>query len=738
MDQPHHLQSAISLPAADHRIAGQTPGESIPSSGLNGELSVAVKLDALPLLPDWRLVLRNDAGEPMLRLFTRQAGADPEMAEWDGWLRQNYTRWADASGQCPVIEAEVAVAIRPPYLSHLPGRVRVGVPLRLIGPQARDLLVRIKPGKVDLVVDGEIVDEEWMCGPLPAPAVVAEWSGSGRVKLWQRFLTDAETNIRMGWEDEHRPLAWHQLQYWAPAGHNRWAGDVMLSHDGERLHLLYFVDRRHHASKGGCGAHHIGHLSTADLCDWTQHPLALPIDEPWETFGTGSLVKHAGQWRLIYGIHSSRVVERARIDNGEHDIASLPRPFENLDGFPMGTAIATSTDGVHFVKERELVHPNENPGVHPDPSGGFVMFAGYHHSGLYRSNDLRHWREVDPRVIPYGPSAPLHNTIECLCHFAWNDWHYLIGGRTGFWMASAQSGPYWDGATAANAAEITRPTRDLYDGLWVPMVSAFGAEPAPGAADTRRRLLAGWLEDPGAGWAGCIVWRELRQEADGQLDMVWAPETLPPLADDAPLDWAGCALTVDARSGTPAWVTGVELPKECLIELTITPGADAGSFGLVVCERGDFLDGCELRFNAHTRTAQWGRPAAGQPAPRTPSLPELIANEGPNIWAWKTPHAPWMGGDFVLSEVEGLQAPLRLRLLVVQDRKSGSVILDAEIGGRRTMITRRRDLRVKRLQLFALSGLVNFGEVRVRKLIRESHWPDSLSPSNSNASVEPI
>lgn len=51
---------------------------------------------------------------------------------------------------------------------------------------------------------------------------------------------------------------------------------------------------------------------------------------------------------------------------------------------------------------------------------------------------------------------------------------------------------------------------------------------------------------------------------------------------------------------------------------------------------------------------------------------------------------------------------MTVRVLVRQDRKCGSTLIDAEIGGRRTTITRRRNLTGRRLHLVATAGAVTF------------------------------
>lgn len=689
--------------------------------GIGGEgLTVVADLD-LPLPAaagaGELLAVSDGDGHELLRLALRRSGCDPARDIWDR-ERENYPRWAGPDGTTAVLEAEVAVAIRPPFRAHLPRRMRVGVPLALVGDGRRTVAVRMRSGKVDLVVDGRLVDEEWPCGPLDGVPARLRLAG-GVARVWRSALPDAA--IATGALDHGGgvDLRGDQLQYWTPPGHNRWAGDTMLCHDGERLHLFYLIDRRHHGSKGFCGAHQIAHFSTGDLAAWRGHPLALAVEEPWEAIGTGSMVKHAGRWHFIYGLHSGRCVTDAGAGG------DLPRRFADIAGTPEGTAIAVSDDGIAFRKQEELVQPAQNPSVFPDPAGGFCLFAGEGAYGLYRSDDLRHWRAVDHAIVPYGPASPARNTCECMCHLAWGGWHYLFGGFTGFWMARDIAGPYWDQDGPGGAAAVAairdhvgdgmlnprpagtpgRPRWDIYDGLSVPMAAAM---------PDGRRILAGWLQDL-HGWAGCLVLRELLQEADGTLALRWPPECVPRTGPAVTLGWdraVGDRIVLDATDG-PAAAISDRLPAECLIEVDVEPAPGAGPYAVVVAD--GLIDGCELRLDPQRRIAQWGRVVAGRPAPDLPAQAEVLAAMGPGSSPYDrpSPHVAHKAGDFAIGGVEGLAGRFTLRLLVIEDRKSGSVILDAEIAGRRTLITRRRGLSGCRLQLLATRGIVVFSLPRL-------------------------
>lgn len=643
----------------------------------NAACTIRLTIDLDPASPGERTLalFHAAAGQELVRIVQRRVGVDQALREWDT-VRQNYLQGAGVDGTVAVIEAVAAIAIAPPYHAHLPRICRLGTVLGRAGTYT--IVVRIRPGKADLFLDGALADEDWPCGGLAgAPA-----SAPG---IESRALSDADLGVEADYAGWTGVIPGHRVQHGHPPGRNRWAGDTMLFHDGERLHLLYLIDRRHHASRAGCGGQQIAHVSTRDLRTWEGHPLAVGLDELWQTCGTGTVVRHDGRWHLIYGLHSSRTVADAGTG-----AAALPQLFAAIAGTPMGATSSISDDGVHFRQTRELIHAAQNPSVFPDPAGGFVMFAGYGAEGLYRSDDLRHWRAVDHFIIPFGAESPWRNSTECLCLLEWNGWYYLIGGRSGFWMSRSIAGPWWDqdapesreavaamrgrfSAGALNprpAGPVRKPRWDIYDGQWVPMACAL---------PDGRRIMAGWLEDVG-GWGGCLVLRELLQEADGTLGLRWLAEVLPPLAAAENQEWTD---------------GGVAIPESGLIELCLEPGS--GPFGVLLGDDDASREQVELRCDPAVGTVAWSRRRGDwRPQPRIPTPTELRAGDR----QMASPHWPWHGGDFAIEGVEGLDRPFSLRLLITRDRKSGSTIIDAEIAGRRTLITRRRGVPLRRLRRF--------------------------------------
>jgi len=105
-----------------------------------------------------------------------------------------------------------------------------------------------------------------------------------------------------------------------------WIWDSWIVDDGQRYHLFYLrapralqdPGRRHAAAT-------IGHASSTDLTDWTEHGIALQPDPAgWDDLAlwTGSVVRgDDGRWRMFYTAISNRghVLRDQRIGVAESD-----------------------------------------------------------------------------------------------------------------------------------------------------------------------------------------------------------------------------------------------------------------------------------------------------------------------------------------------------------------------------------------------------------------------------------
>lgn len=396
-------------------------------------------------------------------------------------------------------------------------------PLRLTAPTARigadrphDIAVRSFGHRLELWVDGVLVDEEWPVGSMRAMAGQAKITAATveRLRWWGRALNDdellAESGGRAGLAQREECYLGVQPavgQYWRPRGFNVNVGDCMPFWDEAqgRFRVFYLLDRRNSGSMWGCGAHQWAQTSTVDLKHWTHHPLALAIDA--ETAGsicTGSVFYHA---EVYYAFYAVRMADRS------------PAPL----------CVATSHDGVHFTKKPPLirlrppydVQASRDPVVFRDATTGlFHMLVTAALADPARpavwmgclawfvSRDLQQWEQREPFYVPGGSDHP-----ECPDYFEWNGWYYLIfslQGTARYRRSRQPLGP-WE-----------RPTVETLDDeqMRVMKTAAF-----PG----NRRLGVVFVSDHG-GYAGRMVVRELIQHADGTLSTQWPAEMPPPTA----------------------------------------------------------------------------------------------------------------------------------------------------------------------------------------------------------------
>ncbi len=542
--------------------------------------------------------------------------------------------------------------------------LRVSVPLKMIGATDwHDVIVRFTGPKLELFVDGVLVDEEWPIGSLrqgnSEPCLIGAESAGGPVKsgfhgaidhaaLWNRALTDGEIAVLSGGAEEiarrDAQILGPQcdsMQYWRPRGHNTGVGDCMpFFHDG-RFHLFYLFDRRHHGSKWGLGAHQWAHASSTDLVHWEQHPMAIPITEQWEgSICTGSVFFHDG----VYYAHYA-----TRMPDGKQHLAH-----------------AVSTDGIHFDKTppNPLASPQDgyDPMHYRDPlvfeeNGLFHMLVTARFTdkrdgciAQLLSKDLRTWDLAEPFIVP-------GRVTDCPDYFEWNGWHYLFAEFV-YWMSREPLGPW------------TSPPLDRLDVMYVPKTAAFTGN---------RRIYVSWLPD--GGWAGNAVFRELIQHEDGTLGTNFVPEMTPSCGEALDLasmailpgvEIEGTALRMNAANG--AVNAALEhAPRDIRLSMQVKPEPGMSGFGLAFHGDKDRRKGCALKFDS-----------AGQ----------RVAFTADDDDAGKTKET-----DCAIEHVDGLDRTFSLEVVVKDD------IIDVCIDHRRTIITRYKGAGE------GLSFLVRYGTV---------------------------
>ena len=411
------------------------------------------------------------AGFTPVRLAFRIAGRTKGLEQYDNRLG-NYLNFPLPDGSCPVIEATLCAR-----------GGRVGIPLGALARTdgVHEVTLNFSPPHWTICVDG-VQDDDMP----PAPDAVAglldpkERTLSPRVKKAE-FTSPARPDALPQMPDSRRIT--RSIQYWTPDDPNAWVGDVAPGLWRGRLHVFYLFDRRHHGSGGGTGRHYFAHLSTADLVKWDEHPHAVPIEEWWETLGTGTPFVKDGKLHLAYGLHTSRLTKDP--------------------AYPIGGTYAESEDGIHFVKSGKIITEAQNPSIYNIPGGGFELVTSYGGvKGIFRSDDLVNWKLYDDKLPFRG---------DCPSLFDWHGHRYLLQGFTK--MAYSPDGSPGSFIDWTNEPDIA------YEGLSVPMI-------VPWKGD--RRLYIGWMRHL-AGWGGWLVFRELVFYPDGHLGLKWVPEIQPPV-----------------------------------------------------------------------------------------------------------------------------------------------------------------------------------------------------------------
>lgn len=317
--------------------------------------------------------------------------------------------------------------------------------------------------------------------------------------------------------------------------------------------------------------------------------------------------------------------------NGKYCLAyglHTTRHAEGWEGLPVGGTYATSDDGVRFTKTHKMITDDQNPSVYNRADGAF---------GMGCVDTLRKSASLDgPWEVAVSNA---HVFGDCPCPFEWNGWHYVIQGFCTMAMSpTGANGTYSDEVLAGY---------DVYEGLSVPMVA-----PWKGG----RRLLVGWINH-GYGWGGWLCFRELVQYPDGHLGTKWVPEMPLPVRPTTYRAKPGETLTVafepaDGAGRAFAFVLDAARGKARFVE----KGAD-----------GAYPDVPTLKDLAEKAEAKFG---------------------AKRIFAGRK-FRPDDAGDFAIGNIRGLDRPFEVKVVNHFDRKAGLTLVDVEIAGQRTMVTRR-------------------------------------------------
>ena len=489
--------------------------------------------------------------------------------------RQNYPAAKMQDGSLPVLEA--GILLNAPGINLFTRQLEIGYPLAALkNPWGKhEVIVHFPKTNWTIYVDNELMDNDFVVG-YPHwwhqrswqinPAVVSEAS------LYLPGINverDSKRNI------EKMP----GLQYWTPRGHNSWVGDVATIYHEGRYHVFYLYDRRHHASKFGAGGHYFEHFSTTDFKTWTEHEAAVPIDEQWETFGTGTPFVFNNKLCISYGLHTSRIYPIEMTTSPilkeyyEKHGKIKPFPFDFSKGYPSGSTYSVSeNEGDSFKKSKMLFHYSENPSVYIDPEGKLKMIANLRAKGMWISENMDStWYCINPDFPPGG---------DCTFYFSWGKFDYIIGGFVGLWSKSIKMGNEgW--------VDMVKEGRDFYNGINVPAITKI---------HDGRFLMAGWFPIHN-GWGGPFVVHELIQYPDGRIRTKWMKELVPDTRD-----------TVVLAKRTDKAVSFPIKNKSFILSFDVYPakkksGKLAVSF--LSSDKDGYGNACEFQINTKELTAQY-------------------------------------------------------------------------------------------------------------------------------------
>lgn len=543
--------------------------------------------------------------------------------------RLNYCNFRLPDGSIPVMEATVFLtsAEHPEW-----NRMTVGFPLACLKNLSgeHDFVLNFTGVRWELYADGERMDLDFPFGypdwKTPRTLTI-EPSLVRSVRLYAPALqAEAKAN---------EPRERKGVQYWTPDGFNTWVGDVATGFYKGRYHLFYLLDRRHHSSKFGKGAHYFEHLSTADFKTWTEHEAAVPIEEQWECIGTGTPFVSDGRFCIAYGLHTERICPLPKTtlpaqeaylkEHGRSGLFDRSAP-----GTPIGSSYSVSEDGGRtFKKTGHFFHTCRNPSVYRDPNGELRMLANNHGKGMWKSESVdQGWQCISPDFPPGG---------DCSFFFRWGKYDYIIGGFRDLWTKPVDM-------PDSGYVNLVQKGLDFYDGLNVPCVTEVGGG---------RFILAGWTHDHG--WGGHLALRELIQFPDGRMGTKWLPEAVPE---------TGPARSLDVAAVSPTGTNAV------LISFAVSPkSADHGNVALTLCGGGET---CRFELDLSSRRAQFAPVKPDGSSDRQKSL-----REGNGIHSTR---------QFAIENLMAVDRPFSVRLIACFDPKAGGSLVDAEIAGCRTMI----------------------------------------------------
>ncbi len=339
----------------------------------------------------------------------------------------------------------------------------------------------VRPHRIELRVNGALLDEEWPCGKLN---VTAETAVSGDFALSAAEIApecpaDLPFITRAGITASEIRMPGVNIGDCIPFSDDTADGDG-------RYHLFYLYDRHHHGSKWGLGAHQWAHVSTADFVTWDEHPMAVAVTEPWEgSICTGSIVRAGDKFYAWYAVRMS-------------------------DGSPARMTCAVSEDNVHFTKSGKYftLPAAYEPSSARDPK--VVEFDGKFHM-FVTTTRLKSGNGCLAHLV--SDTADFAEFTDCGTILEWDDGNQP---ECPDWFAM---GGYYYLIYSIHGTARYLYSKSPFDGWIKPEEDRIPCGRVPKAAQLNgKRIFAGFVTD--RGYAGDVIFADTIQKEDGTLDFV--------------------------------------------------------------------------------------------------------------------------------------------------------------------------------------------------------------------------
>jgi hypothetical protein len=649
---------------------------------------------------------------------------------------------------------------------------RVGLPAAMIKDDAwHEITVTFDGARLSLYLDGNLVDRNFPLGTVRANDAPVRIGADGKgasgfsgsvdvVAVWDRALSEAEIVSMCGGAEavaradreifgDKPAMAMHYLPKW----HNAWINETVGADFRDSFNIYYSAWIRGWLAKGA----EIHLARSPNLRDWRYGGVAIPVERQWEGFWMSSMPPQVQDGALTIpfcnsmpaGIQTTglpkRIVKPSMQDGkSQWRAVDLPNPDVHLPTeFPSGPLRALSVDGITFEKEDRLYGAYHTPSLFQSPEVPGRDFITSGRGTLFTSSDRRNWELSRRDLIQTGQDGEEVLTDECWFLFDWNDWYYTFaGGGLDAYRAKDIFGPYWEGPNGEFKDQCI--SRDFHPARGYHVFSMFKTR-------DNRAFVFGmtphWPDGRKGRVSGILTVHELVQMPDGRLGNKWPNELRPQTANK--LAWNvkttsggarvdGDTIEIDADSFGFVSISG--LPESYHLKARVVPEKGVGRFGLNIngSTNPDSKKGCEIGFDLGLERVQYNNSRQDLLGPASPatfdeaplddqaknSFPKYADDPDNRVWKlWKNRRTcPWLGNEYALEDVAGLDRPFTLEVIVEPVRHNDKErarwwIIDTQIDNRLAFVAQRQDMEnIGNLSFFVKNRTVRFENIEIRPL----------------------